>query len=101
MLQIRQPASQIHELLRKSFSDIMEKTKTFDVLLIQTWGKFTQQNMQKFKKFSTKTNNYHSRDHWMIRTLIRKKLAILREKLHIQWISAKFVPQLLTTEQKQ
>ena len=53
----------MRELLRKALSDITEKTKTFDVLLIQTWGKFTQQNMQKFTKLSTKTNNYHSRDH--------------------------------------
>jgi RNA-binding protein YlmH len=45
----------MHDLLRKAFGDIMEKTKPFDVLLIQTWGKFTQQNMQKFTKLSTKT----------------------------------------------
>ena len=37
----------------------------------------------------------------MIRPLTCNKLAILRKKLNMEWISAKFVAQLLTTEQKQ
>lgn len=42
-----------------------KKQRLLGVLLIQTREKFTQQNMQKFTKLSSKTIKYHSRDHLM------------------------------------